>query len=317
MIKPINGTWFEFQHHSTIEGKYWNDQCKSFTTEQWMDKVREISKTGMEYIVLLASALDFRTYFESDVFPRADLVCKDPIEAVLTAADEQGMKVFISAGFYGNWMETLTNMTSPEVTSKAFRAMEQLLELYGHHNSFYGWYLPDEISIEGSFPDIFISYINKYSRFIRSYSKNQKVLIAPYGTRLVKADSRYIKQLEAMDVDFIAYQDEIGVQKTLTHESAAFYEALKKAHDAAGRAALWADVEIFEFEDKVYQSALYPADFSRIKLQLEAVSPYVEKILIYQYQGMMNKPLSKAFAGRSDSEKLYSDYMNWKKSYFK
>jgi hypothetical protein len=40
-------------------------------------------------------------------------------------------------------------------------------------------------------------------------------------------------------------------------------------------------------------------------VQLEAVSPYVEKILIYQYTGMINKPGTNVFAGHPESVKLY------------
>ena len=74
---------------------------------------------------------------------------------------------------------------------------------------------------------------------------------------------------------------------------------------------MWADVEIFEFEDEVYKSALLPASFGRVLKQLEAVSPWVDQILVYQYLGMMNKPGSEGFAGCPLSTQLYSDYMNW------
>ena len=139
-----------------------------------------------------------------------------------------------------------------------------------------------------------------------------KTLIGPYGTRDVIADDQYVRDLERLDIDFMAYQDEVGVQKTRLDESAGFYEALKRVHDKAGRAKLWADVEVFEFEGQVYHSALLPAPFERVQKQLEAVSPYVEEILIYEYPGMMNKPGSAAFAGHPSSTKLYTDYMNYR-----
>ena len=39
----------------------------------------------------------------------------------------------------------------------------------------------------------------------------------------------------------------------------------------------------------------------------------MDTILIYQYQGLMNKPGSHAFAGHPDSTRLYTDYVKWRK----
>jgi len=66
--------------------------------------------------------------------------------------------------------------------------------------------------------------------------------------------------------------------------------------------------------DKVgfrYTSPLVPARFERVLRQLGAVSPWVDKILVYQYQGMMNQPGSAAFCGSPESAKLYTAYVNW------
>ena len=123
-----------------------------------------------------------------------------------------------------------------------------------------------------------------------------------------------MRQLESLDVDVIAYQDEVGVQKSTPEETPAFYEGLRKAHDRAQRAAIWADVEIFRFEGTVYKSALLPAPFSRVLHQLKAVSPWVDKILVYQYQGMLNKPGSAALCGSPASAKLYKAYADWLKT---
>ena len=69
--------------------------------------------------------------------------------------------------------------------------------------------------------------------------------------------------------------------------------------------------EIFEFEGAVYDSALMPAAFERVKRQMAAVSPFVETILVYQYLGLMNKPGSVALAGSPRSFDLYSNYVTW------
>jgi len=313
MIKHINGSWFEFWHHCLPEGKYVNPVVRYFSDEQWREKIREMAGLQMKYLVLTCSSMVYddyaESYFKTDIFPFAkDMVCQDPMGVMLDEADAHGMKIFISAGFYGNWQHTVENMTSPEVTERAFKAMGELYNRYGHHPSFYGFYFPDETCILPYYADLFIDYVNKYSAFGRSLNKDLKMLIAPYGTCLLKADDHFVSQLEVMDVDFIAYQDEVGVRKATPESAEGTYAALRKAHDKAGRAALWADMELFQFEDEVYKSALIPTDIARIRRQLECISPYVDEILCYEYLGVMNKPGTIAYCGHPDSIRFYNEY---------
>lgn len=311
MKRKIDGTFFEIRHHNTEEGKYWNPALDKFTAEDWRKKVREIADVGMEYIVLMATALYERCYFKSSVFPFADIPCADPIEALLSEADECGLKVFLGNGFYGDWRKAGENIKSKEVIDRSFRAMDELAELYGHHKSFYGWYFPDETCIILRYSKAFTEYVNLCSARCRLITPEKKVLIAPYGTNLVYANDRFVRSLAEMDVDFIAYQDEVGVKKTKVDRTERLFEKLRKAHDKAGRAELWADIELFTFESTVYRSALLPADFSRIKKQIENVAPYVDKILCYQYPGLMNPEGSDVFAGHPDSARLYEEYKKY------
>ena len=87
----------------------------------------------------------------------------------------------------------------------------------------------------------------------------------------------------------------------------------RSGHDRVPQCALWADLEIFAWEGAPNQqsSPLILAPFPRVKAQLAAVSPFVDTILVYQYQGLMNKPTSRAFAGHPDSTRLYTDYVRW------
>lgn len=311
MEGKINGTFFEFRHHNTAEGKYWNPALEKFTAQQWREKVREISALGMEYIVVMATALYERCYFKSSVFPFADMPCEDPIEEILCEADERGVKVFLGNGFYGDWRKAGENIKSQAVIDRSFRAMDELAQLYGHHRSFYGWYFPDETCIILRFSKDFIKYVNLCSARCRELTPEKKTLIAPYGTNLVLASDYFARSLAETDVDFIAYQDEVGVKKTKVDRTEKIFERLRKAHDKAGRAELWADLELFTFEGMVYKSALIPADFERIKKQIENAAPYVDKILSYQYLGLMNPPNSTAFAGHESSVKLYEDYRRY------
>ena len=309
MNRKIDGTFFEFLHHNIPEGKYWNPALEKFTAENWRQKVREISAVGMEYIVVMATALYDKCYFKSSVFPFAQIPCTDPIEELLCEADNCGVKVFLGNGFYGDWRKASQNITSKEVIDRSFRAMEELTALYGYHKSFYGWYFPDETCIILRYSKDFMKYVNLCSARCHQLTPDKKTLIAPYGTNLVWANNKFIRQLTELDVDFIAYQDEVGVKKTKVDRTKRLFEKLRIAHDKAGRSELWADIELFDFEGLVYKSALIPAPFERIKKQIENVAPYADKILGYQYLGLMNSKNSQAFAGHSTSTELYENYI--------
>lgn len=311
MKRKIDGTFFEFIHHNTAEGKYWNPALQKFSGEDWRKKVNEISELQMEYIVVMATALYDRCFFKSEVFPFAEMPCNDPIEEILSQADTCGVKVFLGNGFYGDWTKAHRNMTDREVIKRSFRAMEELTALYAHHKSFYGWYYPDESCIILRFSKDFVSYVNECSAEAKKLTPDKKTLIAPYGTNLALANGSYVKCLSQLDVDFVAYQDEVGVKKTPVARTERIYEKLRKAHDKAGRAKLWADIELFDFEGMVYKSALVPSSIERISRQIENVAPYVDKILCYQYMGLMNPNNSPSFAGHPDSAKLYEDYKKY------
>ena len=311
MNRKIDGTFFEFRHHNTSEGKYWNPALEKFEGADWRQKVREISELGMEYIVVMATALYDKCYFKSSVFPFADTICPDPIEEILDEADKCGARVFLGNGFYGDWRKAGNNIKDKDVIDRSFRAMEELAILYGHHESFYGWYFPDETCIILKFSGDFVKYVNLCSAHCHSLTPDKKTLIAPYGTNLALANNRYVRCLSELDVDFIAYQDEVGVKKTKVDRTKRIFEKLRKAHDKAGRSQLWADIELFDFEGIVYKSALVPADFERIRKQIENVAPYADKILSYQYLGIMNPVDSPSFSGHPDSAKLYESYKKY------
>jgi hypothetical protein len=306
-IKPIEGSWFEFQHHNLAEGKYWNETLRSFSAAQWEAKIKEIAECGIRYLVLLNVAIYEKAFYPSSLLPQHDMGCDDPLETILSAADKYGIRFFVSNDFFGDWTNPYLLMTDPEISKLRLTAMNEIAGKYGLHASFYGWYFPNETGISGHYEDFFIDYVNASSAEAAKLTPHAKTLIAPYGTRNVKADDKYVRQLERLNVDFIAYQDEIGVEKTEVEESATYFEQLYRLHKKASKARLWADVEVFRFEGTVYKSALLPAPAERVIQQLEAVSPFVEKIFIYQYTGLLNKPGSEAFAGHPDSEILYTE----------
>ena len=312
-IKKISGSWFEFQHLLPAEGKYWDPDLAKFTADQWREKVKEISEVGFEYLVLQEVAIDGKAIYPSKYAPQYKLGCSDPLEAVLAAGDEFGIKFFLSNDFWNDCQKGDFLMTDPGVKKMRNKTMEEITKKYGHHSCLYGWYFPNESYLMPYFEDKFIKYMNECAHVAKSLMPESVNLIAPYNIKAEKSDDFFVKQLEKMNIEIIAYQDGVGVNSNRVGETAKYFENLFKAHQKASRARIWADMEVFYFEEGT-KNNLLPADFNtRILKQMEDISPFVDKILIYQYLGCMNKPNSKAYAGHRNQEsvRLYNQYKNW------
>ena len=310
-LKPISGSWFEFRH-SASEGGNWNKALTHFTADQWRRKIFEMHEIGMEYLVMMGVALDGKPFYPSQIAPQIPMGCEDPLEAVLAAADECGIKFFVSNDYWGPDLDARRMMTDRELGKKRNQSMEEIYKKYGHHKSFYGWYFPNESWLDPYFCDFVIPYVNECAQVAKSLNANCVNIIAPYNIKKEKCDDYFVRQLEQLNVEIVAYQDGVGVGATRLEDSARYYENLSKAHQKAGRSRIWADMELFYFEQTTHGSLL-PADFNnRIIHQMEAISPFVDKILVYQYLGIMNKPQSKAHAGlRGETVRLYNQYMDW------
>lgn len=309
-LKPITGSWLDFHHPNRHDGDYWNAKTERFTAQHWAEKVAEMAAIGMDTLVVLSVTLGKRGFYPSRVLPgRWPLAAEDPIEAVLEAADRLGVRTFLGVGFFKD--DTGSVRADADEVRYRQEVPAELFDRYGRHASFGGWYLPVEAPIRGHFPDEYITYTRELGRICRAAAPKLPVLIAPYGTRTVIPDDRFVEQLKELEVDYVAYQDEVGVAKTEVEELPEIFARLADAHERA-RLPLWADMEVFRFEGAVYDSALLPAPWSRVHAQLASISPHVEKVLCYQYLGLMEPPNGRAAVGHPKALELYRDYQAWR-----
>ena len=119
-IQQISGAWTGIYHWSEIEGKHWNQDIKKMTDDQWRELIRSMNKLEMnmvviqevfrneEYVGKHTTNVDNyvgKAFYPSKLYPgRMELTAKDPIEAILTEADKQGMNVLMGVGMFA-WFD--------------------------------------------------------------------------------------------------------------------------------------------------------------------------------------------------------------------
>lgn len=315
-VKPIRGTWLNLTYQD-VRNKYMNPAHIDDTNpELWRLKIKELSEMGVSYLVILAVANDQKSFYPSDFMPPAYPANREsPVEAIMNAADEHDMHVFMSCG----WAKSqLDNLRDPEIRKIQRQIMQETAQKFGKHKSFFGWYLPVEDSMTPTLSDHAVDAVNTLTEEARKLTPGKPIMISPYGLCFAEMDNpKFGEQIERLKVDIIAYQDEVGcVREPMPMKR--MKEHFKILGDIHKRTNIrfWANNESFTWENGTnsQQSALIPAAFPRFLSQMTGVTQAgVEEILSFAMCGIFDKPSSEMPLGQPcQSAKAYQDYMDWK-----
>lgn len=313
--KPVKGTWINLFWQDE-RNNYMNPKHKDNTDPAlWRLKIKELHEIGMEYIVIMAIANEGKAYYPSDFMDRAYPAGREsPVEAIMAAADEYDMKVFMSCG----WAKSqLDNLRDPEIKATQLRIMEEVASKFSSRKSFFGWYLPVEDSFEPVLSDHAVTAVNELTARARALTPGKQIMISPYGLCNADMDSpEFAKQIYKLNVDIIAYQDEVGcVREPMPMKRMKeHFKTLGEIHKGCD-IDFWANIESFTWdrETNSWYSTLVPAAFGRYLSQLTGVSQAgVENVLSFSIFGIYDKPGSAMPLGQPEwSGKAYCSYIEW------
>ena len=313
--KTVQGTWLNLPYQD-VRNKYMNPFHVDCTAPAfWKQKIKEYSDIGLEYLVIMAVANERQAYYPSSFMKYAyPSNRQSPVEAIMEAADQYGMKVFMSCGWAVNQDD---NIREPAIKELQQKIMKETADLFKEHKSFYGWYLPVEDMIAPYLSDHAIEAVNTLAESARNLTPQAQIMISPYG--LYSADIRNPKfgeQIKKLKVDIIAYQDEVGcVREPMPMQRMKEnFKLLNTIHKEAG-IRFWANIESFTWEKETNSrnSALVPAAFPRYLSQLVGVSQAgVETVVSFSIYGIIDKPDSPMFIGQPiEAAKAYQNYTDW------
>jgi hypothetical protein len=319
--RKIDGAWINFYHWSDEEGRHWNADIKTMTDAQWRELINAQHELDMDVVVMQelfrnqmyvdSNKIETEGYkglafYPSALFPgRMPIAAKDPVEAVLSQADKNGMSVFVAVGLYA-WFDF-----SKGSLAWHKKVAKELWQKYGHHPSFYGWYISEEmdggLGTKQQRQNI-VDFFANFSTYVHKLTPDKPVMLATNSHNIRGAEETYKKLLQSLDI-LCPFGFHRMPKTDYTGEQAA--NALQKLCSAAST-HLWMDMEVFNFEPGAPGTldALVPRPISGLLSDLHRF-PNFEKILCYQFPGLLNSPGMSIKPGGENTVKLFLDYKNY------
>ena len=237
------------------------------------------------------------------------------VDQVLNAAARQGMKVWLGtpleerAWWKQSWSPFFLRSVIPQVERETFDAVSRV----ANHPALAGIYLPYETS-GLSDPIAMGDFYGAMSRAANKAMPGVPVMISPYtNIRPGKVGSLPPKALTAWwdvvlsraGIDVLAWQDGVGACTPQLGQVDQDLGALAKAAKKNG-VALWANVEAFDRTtplDQPFQATAAP--FDRFQRQLAAVSPWVDRVVSFDFNDYMDPSQGE------DQRRLYEAYRGY------
>ena len=324
--QTIDGSWISLYLYSETEGKYWNPDLKRMTDDNWRELVHSMSKLDMNIIVIQESIRNEeyvgkhrieqegykgKAFYPSNLYPgRMPIAAKDPIESILTQADQDDMYVFLGVGMYA-WFD-YTN-ASLEWHKKVAK---ELWERYHHHPSFYGFYVSEEGvgSLDSWETDSakkqlrqseVLHFYKEFKQYCSTFAPDKPIMFAPNAWGISEASDKYPVLLQSVDI-ICPFAFARMPKNDLTGAEAV--KLFQKWCDDAG-SHLWLDLEVFDFDK---DNSLCPKSIEDIKRDLLAYSNF-EKILCFQLPGIFNDPTMSFRIGQESTLKRFEEYLQYLK----
>lgn len=291
-MKKIEGTFLQF---------WWS--MREVDGVQWEREIAAMHTAGMRTIILQWMQADSKNLFEPP----------DPFPVLLDVAHRQKMRVVFGLRHDGRWWREWGDADYLQGEAKESIALaREVYRRYGKHPAFAGFYIPYEIW-DGSFTEAQTAQIAELLRTVgqacRQIAPGKPVFVAPFFAGLIppeRFEQLWLNLLKDKPVDVVALQDGVGARSwddEIEKRVSPYFAAMQRACRQRG-VKLWCDLECFRLtNNNPSRPAFAPAAAERIVQQLKAVSPYVERVVTFDFYHYMSP-----YRGEAQKE-LYDGYL--------
>lgn len=252
------------------------------TPEDWQREVDAMRRLGMTTIVI-----QYLQYNDVNLIPQ-DPAAPDPVREILRLADERGMTVYLGTAAEDGWWKWDAEYLKGALERRQVLT-RKIVERYGAHRSFAGWYFTEEAS--GFLTPEKTRQLRDYFRALSGHCKalrDQPVAFAPFFSDLTPREEMrriYAELLDGAGIDIMMVQDGVGARgwdEVLEEKVPPFFAMFREVCAKTG-VRLWCDLESFERKDPKKEYGFIATEFDRVERQLEAVAPYVEEIVTFDF----------------------------------
>jgi hypothetical protein len=319
-LRQIDGAWAGIAHWSDTEGKFWQDDIKKLNDNQWREIVKGMNEIGMKIIIIQEvlrneeyvgkhkiekQGYKGKAYYPSKLYPeRVQITAVNPIEAILDEADKTGSCVFLGVGMYAWFDFTKGSLEWHKKTAK------ELWELYGHHKSLYGWYISEEVF--GNLGDNeerrkeIVLFFKEFKKYVNKLCPDKPIMLAPNCHNIIEGLKYWPQLLKNLDIVCPFGFHRMPKDDMTGEQAAALLRKLCNESDSQ----LWLDMEVFLFAE---DQALYPRPIEGVVSDFSRFDNF-EKILCYQYPGLMTPPWAQIKLGGQLAVNLFNDYKKFIKT---
>ena len=262
-------------HATFLDEVSWDIPHQNWGVLEWDLDFQSMKAIGINTVVMIRSGLGwwiaspFETILKTEdvYYPPVDLT-----EMFLTLADKYNMNFMF--GMYDSGRYWIEGKYQKEIDLN-LRLIDEVWEKYGHHPSFKGWYLSQEISRRTKNMSKIYAEVGKHAKKV---SGNLTTLVSPYihgvkTDQVMSGDSAITIQEHEKEwneiltnvegaIDILAFQD----GQVNYHELADYLEVNKKLADAH-QMRCWTNIESF---DRDMPIRFLPIKWEKLLLKLEA-----------------------------------------------
>ncbi len=284
-----------------------------WSDKQWAAEMANLRHIGFDTIIIQWSELNNETFLGIDGDG------KSLVDRIVAEAQNVGIDVYVGLSLRESWWDS-RNVTMGFMRTELARNKRIARQLYSRlkqYTAFRGWYIPHEVSDLYSSAEqklLILTFYKQLTAFLNEMDPLKTVMASGYtnhdASSLRNFTKWYSMFLADSGIDIFVFQDGAGLSgRTEWKNILPYADALTTISKKEFKGDVWLLAEVFTQTAgppvNNRQFSARPAEFARVREQLNALGLIGTKIVIYSYFEYMRPSAGK------DETKLYEAYHHY------